>query len=59
MLEFVEALSDVEICGDRECCDEFFFVGLYAGVCVFFATSVSTSVCVSFVLIEPVVRENV
>ena len=57
-LEFIEALSDVEICGDRECCDKF-FVGLYAGVCVFFVTSVSASVCVLFVLIEPVVHENV
>ena len=58
-LEFVEALSDIEVGGKRECCDEFLFVSLYAGVCIFLVTSVSAGVCVSFVLIELVMRENV
>ena len=59
MLEFVEAFSDVEVCGEGEGCDEFLFVGLYAGVGVFLIVSVSTGVCVSFVLIKPVMHENV
>ena len=59
MLEFVEAFSEVEVCGKGEGHDKFLFVSLYAGVCVFFIVSVSTGVCVRFVLIKPVVRENV
>ena len=47
MLEFVKALSDIEICGDGEGRDEFLFVGLYAGACIGLLT------------VESVVRENV
>ena len=42
----MEALSDVEIGGNREGQDEFLFVSLYA------------SVCVSFLTVESVVCEN-
>ena len=48
MLEFIKALSDVEVCGesDLRLWDEFVVVGLYAGVCVRFAST------------DPVVHEN-
>ena len=46
-LEFVEALSDIEISGDGEGRDEFLLVSLYAGVCV------------GFLAVESVIRENV
>ena len=59
MLELVEVFSDVDICSERDRRDEFFFVCLYAGVRVFLVVSVSTSICVRFALIEPVMRENV
>ena len=59
MLEFVKTLSDIEVCGEGEGCDEFLFVSLYAGVCVFLVVSVSTGVCVRFASTDPVVCENV
>ena len=62
MLEFVEALSDVNIGGEGnlQLQDEFIVVGLYAGVCIFLdLVSVSASVCVRFALTDPVMCENV
>ena len=59
MLEFVEALSDVNICGEGDRRDKFFFVSFYTGVCVFLVVSISAGVCVRFVSTEPVVCENV
>ena len=61
MLEFVKALSDIDVCGesDLRLWDEFFVVGLCAGVCVFLVVCVNAGVCVRFVSTDPVVRKNV